>query len=164
MTRLIQTLRSQAIGVLALFIALAGTGYAAISIPAGSVGARQIKNHSITPVKLDPRFINANVRAWAVVAPDGRVEAGTGEPTVYIVKVRAGSYIVTWHKVPAPLFRRCFAISGLTGESSLGDVAGSVEASVDPSAGHAHHGDVGVATFDAQGSFFAQGFSVALVC
>ena len=52
MTRFLSHLKSNAIAYLALFIALGGTSYAAVSLPAGSVGARQIKNHSITPVEV----------------------------------------------------------------------------------------------------------------
>ena len=37
MKRLIHSLKSQSIGVVALFVALGGTGYAAISIPKNSV-------------------------------------------------------------------------------------------------------------------------------
>lgn len=37
---------------LALFIALGGTGYAAVAIPANSVGTSQLKNHAVTAQKV----------------------------------------------------------------------------------------------------------------
>ena len=47
-------LRKNVVAYVALFVALGGTSYAAVSLPAGSVGNRQLKNHSITPIKLKP--------------------------------------------------------------------------------------------------------------
>lgn len=40
------------IAYLALFTALGGTSYAALSLPANSVGSRQIRNHSVKPLDL----------------------------------------------------------------------------------------------------------------
>jgi hypothetical protein len=59
MKRLIHSLRSQSIGVAALFVALGGTGYAAISIPKNSVGTRQIRNAAVTASKLGKGSITA---------------------------------------------------------------------------------------------------------
>ena len=67
MNRLLQHIRSNAVAYVALFVALGGTSYAALKLPANSVGNRQIKNHSITPNKLDPSKIGAVVRYWAVL-------------------------------------------------------------------------------------------------
>ena len=77
MTRLIHHLRSNAIAYLALIVALGGTGYAAINLPAGSVGSRQLKNGSVTTnklangsvtqKKLDPKSIGGSVLHWASV-------------------------------------------------------------------------------------------------
>jgi hypothetical protein len=39
--------------LLALFVALGGASYAAIKLPANSVGTRQLKNHSIAIRKID---------------------------------------------------------------------------------------------------------------
>ena len=68
MHRLIAHLRSNLVGWIALFVALGGTGYAAISIPRNSVGAAQIRNRSITPAKFNPKSIGGSVRAWAIPA------------------------------------------------------------------------------------------------
>ena len=71
--RLISHLRSNLVGWIALFVALGGTGYAAIGIPRNSVGSAQLRNHSITPVKLNPKSIGGSVRAWAIVSSAGKV-------------------------------------------------------------------------------------------
>ena len=40
---------------LALFVALGGTTYAAVSLPRNSVGAKQLRKHAVTYAKLDPK-------------------------------------------------------------------------------------------------------------
>ena len=54
MTRLTQHARSNVVAYLALFVALGGTGYAAINLPANSVGGKQIllDDPSGNPVEL----------------------------------------------------------------------------------------------------------------
>ena len=44
LTKIVNHIRGQYLGAIALFIALGGTSYAAISLPAGSVGSRQLRN------------------------------------------------------------------------------------------------------------------------
>jgi hypothetical protein len=69
MTHALAYLRHHALAALALvcsLLSLAGASYAAFSLPAGSVGARELKNRAaVTAVKLDPTSIAASVRAWA---------------------------------------------------------------------------------------------------
>ena len=67
LNRVVQHIRSNAVAYVALFVALGGTSYAALKLPANSVGTKQIKNHSITPVKLDPSKTGAVVRFWAIL-------------------------------------------------------------------------------------------------
>ena len=45
-------LRRHIVGYLALFIALGGTSYAAVSLPKNSVGTKQIKNSAVTGAKV----------------------------------------------------------------------------------------------------------------
>jgi hypothetical protein len=56
--------RGNVVAYAALFVAVGGTSYAALNLPANSVGARQIRNGSIQPVKLDHSLIAASIRAW----------------------------------------------------------------------------------------------------
>ncbi len=65
LTRPLHHIRQNVVAYLALFVALGGTSYATLALPAGSVGSRQIRNHSITAVKLDPRSIAGSIKAWA---------------------------------------------------------------------------------------------------
>jgi hypothetical protein len=96
LNRALPHLRDNAVAYLALFIALGGTSYAAIHIPAGSVGPRQIKNHSITPIKFNNKAIAGSVRAWAIVMSDGRVLASGGTPSVETFDGFPGSYTIRW--------------------------------------------------------------------
>ena len=93
MNRLITHLRANLVGWVALFVALGGTGYAAISIPRNSVGAAQIRNHSITPVKFNPSAIGGSVRAWAIISANGQVFASSGKPrsASRAIRARTGS-------------------------------------------------------------------------
>jgi len=57
--------------LLALFVALGGTSYAAITLPANSVGATQLKNRSITIRKIDRKALASLQRASGVPGPQG---------------------------------------------------------------------------------------------
>ena len=74
-------LRANAIAYLALFVALGGTGYAAISIPAGSVGTRQLRNGAVTSSKLDGRSIAGYVAFWARIDQSGGVLSSSRHAT-----------------------------------------------------------------------------------
>jgi len=99
--RIIHALRSQAIGVVALFVALGGTGYAAISIPAGSVGSRQLRNDAVTsrkiangaiaPAKLNGRAFGGYVLYWAQISATGQVIASRPR----------GAHTTSWNANPA---------------------------------------------------------------
>ena len=49
--------RAHHIGLLALIVALGGTSYAAIKLPANSVGTKQLKNKAVTPREVAPKTI-----------------------------------------------------------------------------------------------------------
>lgn len=101
MRRALNHLQSNVVAYLALFVALGGTSYAAVSLPANSVGNRQIRNHSIDPVKLNPKTIAGSVRAWASVNGQGKIVASSGGARI-VASVVADQ--LTW---PAPLSQRC---------------------------------------------------------
>ena len=107
--RVVQHIRSNVVAYVALFVALGGTSYAAIKLPANSVGTRQIKNHSITPVKLDPSKTGAVVRLWAIVnsAPGTGEQVVASRPRARITAWDASSDTgaISWHQ---PIARNCF--------------------------------------------------------
>jgi hypothetical protein len=105
MKRFTQHLRANVIAYLALFVALGGTSYAALALPAGSVGARQIKNHVIDPVKLNSKLIGASVRYWAIVDGNGHVLASHPRPKTF--GFGSGDGEVTWGR---PSQSNCFVL------------------------------------------------------
>jgi hypothetical protein len=125
LTRLIRHVRSNAVAYLALMVALGGTSYAAMSLPANSVGGRQIRNHVIDPVKLNPRYIASSVRAWASVSAKGRIIASSA-PAQIVATV--GSDQITWRTT---LFRNCTAVASVA--NPLGPGALSTPAFADAS-------------------------------
>lgn len=115
MNRVTTHLRGNLVGWIALFVALGGTGYAAISIPRNSVGAAQIRNRSITPVKLNPSAIGGSVRAWAIIRANATVLASSGKPVVFS-SVVPGSYIIQW---PVRLPRTCATVATVDQRSRI---------------------------------------------
>jgi hypothetical protein len=110
MHRFLAHARSNIVAYLSLFVALGGTSYAAVAIPRNSVGAAQLRNHSITPVKFNPSAINGSVRAWAIVGASGNVIAGAGKPTVTTAPSVPGSYGIRWG---VPLPRTCATVANV---------------------------------------------------
>ncbi len=95
MTRLLHHVRHNAVAYLALFVALGGSSYAALSLPKNSVGARQIRKHSITPSKFNPKFTAGTVRGWAEVQ-DGKIFDGGGRPQLVTNGEPSGRVGLTW--------------------------------------------------------------------
>ena len=96
LTRVLRYLRSQVLGLVAIFIALGGTGYAAISIPkhsigqralkSASVGTKQLRKHSVTNTKL------AKSSVGTLQLRTGSVQAGQlKDGSVTSTKLAAGS-------------------------------------------------------------------------
>jgi len=54
------------ISLIALFVALGGTTYAATSLPANSVGTKQLKNRAVTSKKVAPKLIVFGAKAALV--------------------------------------------------------------------------------------------------
>ena len=73
MTRLLAHVRNNSVAYVALFIALGGTSYAAVNLPAGSVGNRQLRNHSVSAIKLERSSIGGYVRDWATIDGQGQL-------------------------------------------------------------------------------------------
>ena len=110
MTRTLDYLRRNALAALALacsLLALAGASYAALSLPANSVGARQVRNHSLGSIKLDQRSIAASIRAWVILqwGAKGRLVATASSSHVTVASGGTAA-TVTWpHK---HFDRNCF--------------------------------------------------------
>jgi hypothetical protein len=108
MNPIVRHLRANVIAYAALFVALGGTSYAAFALPANSVGTKQIRNHSITPIKLDPGKIAASVRAWAVIQDGTKVIAS--KPRARVVDWDPSSAVgdVSWGRA---ISRSCFPLA-----------------------------------------------------
>ncbi len=153
MTKILRYARSNAIALIALFVALGGTSYAAFSLPAGSVGARQLRDRSIGPVKLDRRFTGAVVRYWAVVDGHGHVLASS-RPRPRTGGFGFGGGEISFGR-PQRGPARCFAL-------------GSIADNTVPAAGVnftvSDNVDVEVLTHNGGGMPTSAGVAVALLC
>lgn len=138
--KLLAFIRQNTIALLALFVALGGTSYAAMSLPRNSVGGRQIRNHSIDPVKLNGSATAGYVLDWAQIDSQGHVFAsrprGATTPQWNATPNTPGiGGEVSWHRgIP----RDCFALATASGFPAAGPgMPPSVSAEVLPgSTGH----------------------------
>ena len=80
MQRLVRHVRRQIVGYIALFVALGGVSYAAVKLPANSVGARQIKKGAITKPKLAKSLLAAMTAHALAGAPGTKGDAGAAGP------------------------------------------------------------------------------------
>jgi len=119
MTRLTGHIRANLVGYCALFVALGGTSYAAISIPPGSIGTRQLHsaavttkklaNGSITSAKLDSHSIAGSVVFWARIDQDGQV-ISSSEPA-HTTGWASGHGILVFR---GQISSKCFALANVT--------------------------------------------------
>ena len=159
-------MRRNAIALLALFVALGGTSYAALNLPAGSVGTRQLHNGAVTgkklangsvgPAKFDGRAIGGSVRHWAHVSQTARVLGGSKG-----ARASGGPiFSVSWGD---QFSSRCGAVvtpAGSAGVSPIADTTGV--AVIQPGTGHGST-VVNVTTY-VGGAAIAAPFFVAVVC
>jgi hypothetical protein len=170
MTRLLAHVRGQAVAYLALFIALGGTSYAALSLPANSVGTKQIRNGavttkkiangSITPAKLDRSTIGGAVRDWAFVNQDGTVIGGSHGVTASAPAQPGQPYHVSWgNQFP----HSCAVLANSPGLEGNGPIANRIGIHVnEPST---RHGATVLWLWpSSDGSFIDARFYVAVVC
>lgn len=162
MIRIVQHLRRNLVAYVALFVALGGTSYAVTQIQPGSVGDRQLRNHSINPVKLNHRYIGGYVRAWATVDSTGHVVAASNKPKVQMVAfVPPGHYIVVWNTKPKS---SCEAVANVDGRGVGGSGALPGFAVPETTGGSFRGQETSVTTFNAQGQAAALPFDVTLIC
>lgn len=163
MRRAVNHFRSNVVGYLALFVALGGTSYAALRLPANSVGNRQIRNHSIDPDKFNPRYIKGNVRLWASVNAAGKVVGGGRGAVVRPQGSVPGDYLVSPSSrsgIASP--RRCAAIASVDDSSAVPGIA-EAQVSTFPKP-ESPRWQVVVQTFDAHGHDISLPFDLAVIC
>jgi hypothetical protein len=158
--RLLAHIRSNAVAYVALtvsFLALGGGAYAAFTLPAGSVGNRQLRNGSISPSKLDRSLIGGSVRDWAQVNANGTIVSSSSRARNAGV-AQDGDYLITW----ADTFSsRCVPVVTVLGTASLlSPATGFANARVTSS----HPTGVWVSTYTAQGTSAPEPFSLAVIC
>ena len=164
MTRIHNHIRSNLIAYQALFVALGGTSYAAINLPAGSVGTEQLSNGavtaqklangSITPVKLDSRAIGGSIRDWAQVAQGGEVLGGSRG---IHASVDGNQYTLTWG---TEFSARCAVLVTPAAVPGIAPIADSTGVGVSAKGGKT---DVYVWTYS-DGTPTAAPFYIAVVC
>src|SRR5262245_33054537 len=82
---------SMVVALVALLAALAGTSYAAIQLPANSVGAKQLKKNAVTGKKVKDRSLNAADFATGQLPKGDKGDQGIpGPPGATSVTVRQG--------------------------------------------------------------------------
>ncbi|MFL5829065.1 MAG: hypothetical protein ACJ76X_04040 [Solirubrobacteraceae bacterium] len=169
MHRLIRHVRSNAISYLALFVALGGTSYAAINLPAGSVGPRQLKNGavttsrlangSVTPKKLDSKAFGGAVRHWAFVNDDGHVIGGS-RGTHVSMRGHSLPYYVTWGD---QFSHSCAVLASSPGMEGFAPIADTVGLHVNAPA--SPRGKTEVWVWPSRGGTLIQArFYIAVIC
>ena len=91
------------LALVALFVALGGTSYAALSIPANSVGSKQLKKNAVTTKKIKNGAVTASKLAssaqepvaWAEVSASGSVIAGQGISSANVSRQSLAAYCFT---------------------------------------------------------------------
>ena len=81
-------LKRHHLAIVALFVALGGTSYAATQLPANSVGTRQIRPGAVTPAKLSPG-LNAQLHK-----AEPKAEAAWRDPAIAAAISAAGQTVV----------------------------------------------------------------------
>lgn len=153
MTKLLVHLKSNVIAYLALFIALGGTSYAAIKIPAGSVGNRQLQNHSITPIKFARSPIAGYMRAYAEITPLGQIVES--QPAAKVIGWQgSGSFVGGTIQWSQPIPRSCFALATVASVTPGGASASALLAGT-------NQGDALTYVFLSSAN---QGVTIAIMC
>jgi hypothetical protein len=166
-TRLHNHVKHNVIAYLALFVALGGTSYAAINLPAGSVGNKQLRNGSVTAAKLAKGAVNASslnsktiaghIAMWAQIGAGGQVISSSPRATVAPFAF-AGIERVSWKRTVS---RRCAAIANVTNVLPI-PLAASANATTPVS--HAGVTESVISTFDGSGTTTPENVIVVVIC
>ncbi len=168
MTRILNHARTNLVAYIALFVALGGTSYAAISLPAGSVGTKQLRNgavtsrklakHAVTAAALDPKSIAGHIADWAQIRADGHVTSSRPKATVFMKDPTRGLFELSWNgSIPSG----CIAVANPT---NVPTVVGSASASVLGLGGQNSARSLLVSTFDASGNNVPENVNVVVIC
>jgi hypothetical protein len=160
MNSVVAHLRSNLVAYIALFVALGGSSYAALSLPAHSVGTPQLRDGAVTPAKLNPEGIAGSVRAWAEITPLPKLAVAEGKDVSSVKLIRLGStgeiYRISWKRRLPP---HCPAIASV--DSTHTSAPGFGYAVVAHSGGAATY----VQTFQsADEAAVPMGLNVAVIC
>jgi hypothetical protein len=161
-------IRHNAIALLALFVALGGTSYAALSLPAGSVGTSQLRNRAVTSRKLakgavtaanlDPKSIAGRIADWAQIRADGHVTASRPRASVSMTDPARGLFRISWHR---SISSGCIAVANPT---NVPTVLGSTSASAFGLGGQNSATSLLISTFDASGNNVPVNVNVVVIC
>ena len=161
-------IRNNAVGYIALFVALGGTGYAALSLPANSVGTRQLRSGAVTSRKiakgavaasaLDPKSIAGHIVGWAQIRADGHVTSAAPRAAVTFTDPTRGIYRVSWSR---PIQVNCIALANPT---NVPTVVGQATADTAGPFGHGRNTYFVVQTFDASGNNVPERVNVLVIC
>jgi len=161
-------IRHNAIALLALFVALGGTSYAALSLPASSVGTKQLRNGAVTSRKLakqavgaanlDPKSIAGHIADWAQIRADGHVISSGPKASVSVRDSTRGLFQVSWHRSIPP---SCMAIAS---PANVPAVVGQATANTLGPDGSGRGAFVLVQTFDASGNNVPENVNVVVIC
>ena len=106
--RFIHHLRANVIAYVALFVALGGTSYAAVSLPKNSVGTTQLRNGAVTPTKLASGYFGGRILAVTELENNGAVlKSNPKNVTTTDWNANSGGFVVFPYKIP----RDCFPIA-----------------------------------------------------
>jgi hypothetical protein len=168
MTRLLAHVRNNVVAYLALFVALGGTSYAAFSLPANSVGSRELRNgavtsrklakHAVTAATLDPKSIAGHIADWAQIRADGHVTSSSPKASVSSTDPARGLFRVSWHR---SLPQSCVAFAN---PANVPTVLGQATAETFGPDGRGRSSSLLVETFDASGNNVPENVNVVVIC
>jgi hypothetical protein len=165
MSNVVAYLRQHVLAVIALvfsLLSLGGASYAAFSLPAGSVGNRQLKDRAITAAKLNPASVAASIRAWANLTWAGGWHVQASSSDIHVTTAGTGEQ-VTWKHTR--FASNCMASVtpqrnfGPGGPGGTGGVDGYVSAFFSPRAGNLQ-----IDAIASDGTHQAQAVTIIIIC